>query len=88
MAARVLKGEKKASELNFETITTPGFYVNNKVAENLEITVPTDLSDNAVEAFDEIHRASKRRHFLNLYRNHIRTRSYLWNFITWTLHYI
>ena len=54
MAAQVLKGEKKASELNFETITTPGFYVNNKVAENLGITVPTDLSDNAVETFDEI----------------------------------
>ena len=54
MAAKVLKGEKKASEINFETITTPGFYVNNKVAENLGITVPTDLSDNAVEAFDEI----------------------------------
>ena len=54
MAAQVLKGEKKASELNFETITTPGFYVNNKVAENLGITIPTDLSDNAVEAFDEI----------------------------------
>ena len=54
MAAQVLKGEKKASELNFETITTPGFYVNNKVAENLGITVPTDLLDNAVEAFDEI----------------------------------
>mgnify|MGYP004634076055 CR=1 FL=1 len=54
MAAQVLKGEKKASELNFETITTPGFYVNNKVAENLGITVPTDLSDNAVEVFDEI----------------------------------
>ena len=54
MAAQVLKGEKKASELNFEPITTPGFYVNNKVAENLGITVPTDLSDNAVEAFDEI----------------------------------
>ena len=54
MAAQVLKGEKKASELNFETITTPGFYVNNKVAENLGITVPTNLSDNAVETFDEI----------------------------------
>ena len=54
MAVQVLKGEKKASELNFETITTPGFYVNNKVAENLGITVPTDLSDNAVETFDEI----------------------------------
>ena len=54
MAAKVLKGEKKASEQNFETITKPGFYVNNKVAENLEITVPEDLASNAVESFDEI----------------------------------
>lgn len=54
MAAKVLKGEKKASEQNFETITKPGFYVNNKVAENLGITVPEDLANNAVESFDEI----------------------------------
>ncbi|MBC5743295.1 ABC transporter substrate-binding protein [Lachnospiraceae bacterium MD308] len=54
MAAQVLKGEKKASEMNFELITEPGFYVNNKVAENLGITVPQELKDTAVESFDEI----------------------------------
>ena len=54
MAAKVLKGETKASEQNFETITEPGFYVNNKVAENLGITVPDNLANNAVESFDEI----------------------------------
>jgi len=54
MAAKVLKGEKKASELPFETITEPGFYVNNKVAENLGITVPESLAADAVESFDEI----------------------------------
>lgn len=54
MAAKVLKGEAKASEQNFETITEPEFYVNNKVAENLGITVPDDLANNAVESFDEI----------------------------------
>lgn len=54
MAAQVLKGEKKASEMNYETITEPGFYVNNKVAENLGITVPEELSESAVESFDEI----------------------------------
>ena len=54
MAAKVLKGEAKASEQNIETITEPGFYVNNKVAENLGITVPDDLANNAVESFDEI----------------------------------
>lgn len=54
MAAQVLKGEKKASEMKFELITEPGFYVNNKVAENLGITVPQELADSAVESFDEI----------------------------------
>ena len=54
MAAQILKGEKKASEMNFETITEPGFYVNTAVAENLGITVPQDLADNAVESFDSI----------------------------------
>ena len=35
MAAKVLKGEAKASELNFETIKDAAFYGNTKVAENL-----------------------------------------------------
>ena len=54
MAAQVLKGEKKASEIPFELITEPGFYVNYKVAENLGITVPEDLAENAAESFDSI----------------------------------
>ena len=54
MAAKILKGEKKASDMQFETITEPGFYVNNEVAKNLGITVPEDLQDKAVESFDEI----------------------------------
>ena len=54
MAAQVLKGEKKASEIPFETITEPGFYVNNKVAENLGIQVPKELLENAAESFDAI----------------------------------
>ena len=54
MAALVLKGEKSASEINFETISEPGFYVNTKVAENLGITVPDSLLESAVENFNEI----------------------------------
>ena len=54
MAAQILKGEKEASDMNYETITEPGFYVNNKVAENLGVEVPEDLAGNAVESFDEI----------------------------------
>lgn len=54
MAAQVLKGEQKASEMTFETITEPGFYVNTKVAENLGIEVPKNLLDTAIESFQEI----------------------------------
>ena len=54
MAAAVLKGEKKASELNFEVIETAAFYGNSKVAEDLGITFPEDLASNAKELFTEI----------------------------------
>ncbi len=54
MAAKILKGEAEASEMPYETITEPGFYVNMKVAENLGITVPDELAQSAVESFDEI----------------------------------
>ena len=54
MAAEVLKGEKKASELNFEVIEAAAFYGNTKVAEDLGITFPEDLQKNAKELFTEI----------------------------------
>ncbi len=54
MAAKVLKGEAKASELAFETITEPGLYINKKVADNLGIQVTEELTKEAVEVFEEI----------------------------------
>jgi len=54
MAAKVLKGEKKASEINFEIIEEAAFYGNNKVAENLGIAIPEELASTAAEMFDEI----------------------------------
>ena len=54
MAAQVLKGEKKASEIKYETISEPGLYVNTKAAENLVITIDESLVSQAVESFDEI----------------------------------
>ena len=54
IAAQILKGEKKASEIPYEIKSEPGFYVNTKVAENLGIEVPSDLADSAVESFDTI----------------------------------
>lgn len=58
MAARILKGEAEASEMSYETISDPGFYVNQKVAQNLGISIPQDLADSAVESFDEITQSS------------------------------
>ncbi len=54
MAAQILKGEAKASQLTYETIEEASFYVNRKVAENLGVEVPEELMDSAAEAFDEI----------------------------------
>ena len=54
MAAQVLKGEKKASEIKYETISEPGLYVNTKAAEHLGITIDESLVSQAVESFDEI----------------------------------
>lgn len=54
MAAKVLKGETKASEMPYELIEGASFYGNTAVAENLGITLPEELTDSAAEIFDEI----------------------------------
>ena len=54
MAAKVLKGEAKASDMEYEVITEASFYQNTEVAKNLGITIPKDLADQAVETFDQI----------------------------------
>ncbi|MBS6118533.1 MAG: ABC transporter substrate-binding protein, partial [Clostridiales bacterium] len=54
MAAQVLKGEKKASELPYETIEEASLYINEKAAEDLGIEIPSELKDSAAESFTEI----------------------------------
>jgi len=54
IAAQVLKGEKKASEINFEVIQEASFYGNTAVAANLGITIPQDLVSSAKEMFSDI----------------------------------
>ena len=54
MAAKVLKGEAKASELPYETIEEAALYINESVAENLGIEIPEDMTSSAAEVFDEI----------------------------------
>lgn len=54
MAAEVLKGEKQASEMQYETISQPGLYVNTKAAEDLGITLDEAFVESAVQSFDSI----------------------------------
>ncbi len=53
MAAKILKGEAKASDMPFEEISEPSYYVNTKVAEQLALSLPHDFVDKA-EVFDKI----------------------------------
>ncbi len=54
MAASILKGEKTAAEIPFETITEPSNYFNTEVASNLQITLSDELLSDAAEVFDAI----------------------------------
>lgn len=54
MAAKVLKGDSKASEMNYEVFKEASFYGNTSVAENLGITLPKDLVSSAAEMFSSI----------------------------------
>lgn len=54
MAAKVLKGEAKASEMKFETITEPSLYVNFAAAEKLGLTLPERYAADAYQSFEEI----------------------------------
>lgn len=53
MAAKILKGEAKASELNYETIEGASFYANTEAAGRLGITLPEELTSSAKELFDK-----------------------------------
>lgn len=50
MAAKVLKGEAKASEIPYETIAEYGIYVNSGAIAEMELTVPEDIAEKAIES--------------------------------------
>jgi len=54
MAAKVLKGEKKASEIPFETIEESNLYINKQVAEKLNISLIESFISKARETFDSV----------------------------------
>ena len=49
MAAKVLKGEAKASEIPYEIITEPGLYVNGDVLAKFGITLSDELAARATD---------------------------------------
>ncbi|NCC16249.1 MAG: ABC transporter substrate-binding protein [Clostridia bacterium] len=50
MAANLLKGEKTAEEMPYETITSFDTYINSKALTDMGITVPADIAEKAIEA--------------------------------------
>lgn len=54
MAAKVLKGEAKASELNFEVISEASLYVNTAAAAKINLTLDEAFVNSAYQKFDEI----------------------------------
>ena len=48
-AAAILKGEKKASDMPYETVTEYSTYINSDAAAAMGITVPTDIAEKATE---------------------------------------
>ncbi len=54
MAAKVLSGDAKASELQFETVTEVQLYYNQAVAEKLGVAVNDAIVSSAAETFTEI----------------------------------
>lgn len=49
MAAKILKGEAKASDMPYETVKDFSYYVNSKAAERFGITIPADIASSATE---------------------------------------
>lgn len=54
MAAKVLKGEAKASELEYEVITEASLYVNTAAADKVGLVLDEEFVNGAYEKFDEI----------------------------------
>ncbi|WP_312061291.1 ABC transporter substrate binding protein, partial [Anaerotignum sp.] len=50
MAAKILKGEAKAEEMPYETITSFDTYINSKALADMGIKIPADIAEKAIEA--------------------------------------
>lgn len=52
MAARILKGEATASDIPYETISEYGIYINSEALGAMNLTLPADIADKAIESQD------------------------------------
>ena len=50
MAAKILTGEASAYDMDYETISEYGIYVNSAAIESMGITVPPEIADKAIES--------------------------------------
>lgn len=50
MAAKVLKGEAKASDMTYEVISDPSLYINSKALARFGIALSDELAARAIEA--------------------------------------
>lgn len=54
MAAKVLKGESKASDMSFEVINEPSLYINTEAAGKIGVEISDDMKTQVAETFDTI----------------------------------
>ena len=54
MAAKILRGESKASEMHFKTMGQSNLYINLEVMQSLEIKISEELKNDAKEVFEKI----------------------------------
>lgn len=54
MAAKVLKGEAKASDMKYEVISEPSLFVNTAAAEKIGLVLPENYAADAYQLFEEI----------------------------------
>lgn len=54
MAAKILRGEVKAADLRYETISEASLYVNTEAADKIGLVLPEGFTDKAYQVFDAI----------------------------------
>ena len=54
MAAKVLKGEAEAKDMDYESFKEGDIIVNTAAAKKIGMTISQDILDEADETFDEI----------------------------------